>query len=929
MNTQRELTTRERRKAQSKERISWRRTNRISQNAIEAVDSELKTEFVRKVLFAEHQAPYNRAKLMFVGAGRAGKTSTVNALLSEDFNHQQESTRGMNVQRTITKGWSAGHLQQKKNNDVRKSNKVYGAEQINFLQKQMTKEERDEFMFRSMKSMKEDSSRIARGSRKIYLTNREVEEYGKSIEIGENSLLNRKLKNLFTDTELRDKKKEQENLIKPTFSIYDFGGQKVFYSMHHLFLTEHGCYLLVFNIERLLNEFENDAMGNLEAKIQTPSVEYLKFWLNSKKLNAPNAPILLVGTHSPSDGNVMEKLKLVDKILLKSVFKSGSKFNDRRNEKSSLFYFPVDNSIKYGVSALRRKIDETILGEDFIRESVPVSYLRCIDLMMDTGSEILFLESEVMDSITYKCGIEGENIDEMLDFLSERGLIIHFSIPVGLRKFIILDPQFLIDGMTQVIYDPSFHKDPQFDDHLLDDFRHFIDSRIISKELLFSIWKKKGHKDEVCNLFLSIMKASLLVSKYEFGMKEQFLIPQLFDFADSGVATAEELDEEEDFSGLFFMIDFSGDFSDVNENCVKFLPFGLFEKLICLCIGYSAKVSQSTKPSIKQGKATISFGTDVDLQLSLENNLENERAWIKVATEKDTSTKTARHVMTVINSMLESLRDDYFSSGISSLTITLLLPNKKGELTSLANLVKINDARQSNQKKFRPNLNRRYKAKTADYNHWFPGLKHYNSERILDPDREFREIRRRDPSLLSIKRTTSKGKGLPRNLKYHCFLSYKQASAADTVGKLYYLLQSRGYRSWFDQHFQGDISNQAMEKGVKASLCYVLMLSEGVFNSAAITHEINCAIKYKKEIIFLHHPKTGEPNYCSFNDYIEEAPEILRQYFGSVESLRFERRYYLEDAMMKILTKKIDEARQQYRGNRFESVESRNFSSEV
>ena len=95
-----------------------------------------------------------------------------------------------------------------------------------------------------------------------------------------------------------------------SFSIWDFGGQAVFYTLHHLFLTEYGCYVLVFDLTKLLRE---------ESRKDT--IEYLRFWLFSKKLHAPNASVFIVGTRCNEVENENDFLK-VNKILKKKALKT-------------------------------------------------------------------------------------------------------------------------------------------------------------------------------------------------------------------------------------------------------------------------------------------------------------------------------------------------------------------------------------------------------------------------------------------------------------------------------------------------------------------------------------------------------------------------------------------------------------------------------
>lgn len=78
------------------------------------------------------------------------------------------------------------------------------------------------------------------------------------------------------------------------FSVWDYGGQKVFDTLHHLFLTRYGVYPLLFNMQWLV--------PSATAEEKTKCLHYLRDWLNSISVHTRDdmgqfAPIFLVGTH--------------------------------------------------------------------------------------------------------------------------------------------------------------------------------------------------------------------------------------------------------------------------------------------------------------------------------------------------------------------------------------------------------------------------------------------------------------------------------------------------------------------------------------------------------------------------------------------------------------------------------------------------------
>ena len=57
-------------------------------------------------------------------------------------------------------------------------------------------------------------------------------------------------------------------------SVWDYGGQTLFRSVHHLFLTRFGLYVLCFNME----DFDG-------SKRESEALQDLEFWLNALALH--------------------------------------------------------------------------------------------------------------------------------------------------------------------------------------------------------------------------------------------------------------------------------------------------------------------------------------------------------------------------------------------------------------------------------------------------------------------------------------------------------------------------------------------------------------------------------------------------------------------------------------------------------------------
>ncbi|KAK3271791.1 hypothetical protein CYMTET_19881, partial [Cymbomonas tetramitiformis] len=162
-------------------------------------------------------------------------------------------------------------------------------------------------------------------------------------------------------------------------SVWDYAGQELFDALHQVFLSQQGVYLLVFSMSALQADAES-------------VLQRLRFWLDSLRLHARSAPLLLVGTHGDrvQDPEARRELSSVLEARLKPW--RGRK-NIKAGKNQGLSFFPVDNTLSGGAGAadpevadLRAQINDMIVGhrweekdQRFIDYPVPVPYLQVCD----------------------------------------------------------------------------------------------------------------------------------------------------------------------------------------------------------------------------------------------------------------------------------------------------------------------------------------------------------------------------------------------------------------------------------------------------------------------------------------------------------------------------------------------------------------------
>lgn len=130
--------------------------------------------------------------------------------------------------------------------------------------------------------------------------------------------------------------------------LWDFGGQEVFYIMHHLFLSEFGTYVLTFSMERLAPSSSTEEREKCLAMV--------RYWLDNIALHTStakgrrSAPLVLVGTHKdlvaqPRDHEAISQLLWSNfRAHVQWPFVAALREGVVSTGRGLLWFFPVDNT---------------------------------------------------------------------------------------------------------------------------------------------------------------------------------------------------------------------------------------------------------------------------------------------------------------------------------------------------------------------------------------------------------------------------------------------------------------------------------------------------------------------------------------------------------------------------------------------------------
>eukprot|EP00511_Aplanochytrium_stocchinoi_P011647 CAMPEP_0204868064 /NCGR_PEP_ID=MMETSP1348-20121228/25493_1 /ASSEMBLY_ACC=CAM_ASM_000700 /TAXON_ID=215587 /ORGANISM="Aplanochytrium stocchinoi, Strain GSBS06" /LENGTH=718 /DNA_ID=CAMNT_0052020853 /DNA_START=526 /DNA_END=2682 /DNA_ORIENTATION=+ len=595
-------------------------------------NKQQKQRLFLETLDSDSKASWNRSRLMFIGQGRAGKSATVRSLLGQPFSEESDSTIGADVSETI-----ATNSIWKKTREPEDFASPFAAR---IMLEKMAKEKalvkrNNTHPFRSTVVSKIKRTLSRKASRKSFRNEhrdleRTVVNEGENNEKN-NNVVNPEIVKEFHDAYFVAAKHDKRSIA---LSLWDFGGQSVFYSMHHIFMIKSGIYVLVFDMRELLNK-------------QDEALSYISFWLRSIRLHASAAPLVMVGTFL-NEISGSDALQTINEILVRHT-KTLANHQLVHNDEEDLLFFPVDNKDGLGANGLRKHIEELARKDESVFDQISVRWMSLLDMIISKRNSDSYITFSMVKGLAAKVGLQGSvELDAAMKLFHERGLLIHITATDVLKDIVIIKPQWLIDMLCKVIRDETLH---MFDKSefkkvgLEKDLKLMFSKALASRDLLEYIWKNE--KKQV-DFFIELMKRTMLLSEYTFQGESKYLIPSLL----HDHYSYEELHGEK-INGLSCLFDFSE----------SFLPNGVFQRLICLCVASSSRYEQQknsvrTEPKLFQNFGVIEFQPNCVIRLLEDQRLQRITLYVD-------NNKKASKCYKVIQSMLRKLNADVMGSGLN------------------------------------------------------------------------------------------------------------------------------------------------------------------------------------------------------------------------------------------------------------------------
>ena len=497
------------------------------------------------------KACIKRIPVMLIGQERTGKTSLKKSLKGENFNEKEESTVGIETD----------SLYFKVSKEIWKSGKV--KEEVEF-------ESEDQFEHIATAKVISELLREQRATAAWLVqsldfdsesdSESELEPPDGSISTRSPTKLSRNIESLHRKlpeevARLVEKMLQEEESANHEDNIYsvlwDFGGQSVYYETHPIFLTEKAIYILVSDLSRDPGEKATPPVktGLFENKedidCSKTNLDYLDFWMSSiyslvspdenssSQETASNVshvlpwrlpPVFLVCTHAdvPFGGSNARDLALKTYGFLQCKIYKEHLYKD---------VFVVDNT-KSGseeecteVKRLREEVLAVAKELQLTKEEIPVKWLRYENKLRKKHDKWITLE-EAKRIAFEDCGIqEDDEFSTLLNFLHDQRIVIHFSGSPELERMVILDPQWLVDVLKNVITVRRF----KHTEHAVKDLWIQLEKTgILDEKLIDHAWRDLLENQESHNSLIAIMERLCLLSPWPSSKdSKQYLVPSM------------------------------------------------------------------------------------------------------------------------------------------------------------------------------------------------------------------------------------------------------------------------------------------------------------------------------------------------------------------------------------------------------------------
>ncbi|XP_045199795.2 uncharacterized protein LOC123554019 isoform X2 [Mercenaria mercenaria] len=299
-------------------------------------------------------------------------------------------------------------------------------------------------------------------------------------------------------------KKGNSNEQIESITIWDFGGQFVYYATHQLFLSRKAVYLLVFDLSIDLSAKIEDEDDTLTTELGGKTMkDYIEFWMNSIHSYVGNEDstepaVILVGTHADKLKNRIDAEKYIESV--RDMFSERKLSHHIQRE-----HFAISN-INPSITEIEN-IQKTVISigrKQNQEETIPAQWIPLERALKDCRDENIITMDRLIDidnSNEYPIRKQ-EELKSFLEFHHTSGTFFYFD-EGEMSQHVVVNPQILVHAFRCIITSKTFcARSPK----LQPMWKALTERAILFPELLHSVWK---NEPEDFTMFQDILTAYL------------------------------------------------------------------------------------------------------------------------------------------------------------------------------------------------------------------------------------------------------------------------------------------------------------------------------------------------------------------------------------------------------------------------------------
>ncbi|XP_033749647.1 uncharacterized protein LOC117334249 [Pecten maximus] len=378
-----------------------------------------------------------------------------------------------------------------------------------------------------------------------------------------------------TKTETEEKDKQTKGFI----TIYDFGGEKVFYNTHHCFMSSNMVFVLVFDVAMCLDP---DRSKDGYERIETWLRSIATYAIDQAVRGKGTPPIILVGSHLDEVSQDKQKQAEAFGEVLNKLYENPQLRVIMENHVQEMYPIAHLNDSKRNqdiYEVIWKKVIEIAPLQSQWKEPIPARWLALQHQLIkrkNAGTVILTYE-ELME-INNKSAIPLDE-HELMKFLKNLrfdGCFICFNIE-SMRPVVILRPQWVIDAFKGIVTDLKFTAGLSLKLKL--QWREYERTGVLTLDFIRQLWEQNDDKSFLENMktLLNIMETLGLVANplqdTSNDEVDYFIVPSMLRTANPEIIRP-LLDDPQTVATVTLCLKFDN----------PFIPQALWDKMVAACI---------------------------------------------------------------------------------------------------------------------------------------------------------------------------------------------------------------------------------------------------------------------------------------------------------------------------------------------------------